>query len=228
MGCACSGQKHRKDSKGKGHGHHNSSNSNASHVSIDLTFELHCEKQDRFLFILLMSADSVCVILLEYYTQLIFKFRHFYYVFFLKKILVNKQMNTFIYSCQEITGSKAAIKVIHLNLLLWNLASGESFSLSTNYSLIKNHSHNPAGCRSCVQESKRSESVITCYGYAIEGNVTDGIDLFELHFWTDLIFFSDEDIVIAQYDFQPASDHDLQFKKGDRLKVIKEWVLFFW
>lgn len=118
MGCACSGQKHRKDSKGKGHGHHNSSNSNASHVSIDLTFELHCEKQDRFLFILLMSADSVCVILLEYYAQLIFKFRHFYYVFFFKKILVNKQMNTFIYSCQEITGSKAAIKVIHLNLLL--------------------------------------------------------------------------------------------------------------
>lgn len=51
--------------------------------------------------------------------------------------------------------------------------------------------------------------------------------VFELHIWTDLTFFSDEDIVIAQYDFQPASDHDLQFKKGDRLKVIKEWVLFF-
>uniref|UniRef100_A0A8C2H6X4 Tyrosine-protein kinase n=1 Tax=Cyprinus carpio TaxID=7962 RepID=A0A8C2H6X4_CYPCA len=32
----------------------------------------------------------------------------------------------------------------------------------------------------------------------------------------------DEDIVIAQYDFQPASDSDLQFKKGDRLKIIKE------
>uniref|UniRef100_A0A8C1CEP8 Tyrosine-protein kinase n=2 Tax=Cyprinus carpio TaxID=7962 RepID=A0A8C1CEP8_CYPCA len=31
-----------------------------------------------------------------------------------------------------------------------------------------------------------------------------------------------EDIVIAQYDFQPASDSDLQFKKGDRLKIIKE------
>ncbi|KAG1963610.1 tyrosine-protein kinase Blk [Pimephales promelas] len=32
----------------------------------------------------------------------------------------------------------------------------------------------------------------------------------------------DEDIVIAQYDFQPASDTDLQFKKGDRLKIINE------
>ncbi|XP_026102334.1 tyrosine-protein kinase Blk-like [Carassius auratus] len=32
----------------------------------------------------------------------------------------------------------------------------------------------------------------------------------------------DEDIVIAQYDFQPASDSDLQFKKGDRLKIINE------
>uniref|UniRef100_A0A8C1K0Z8 Tyrosine-protein kinase n=1 Tax=Cyprinus carpio TaxID=7962 RepID=A0A8C1K0Z8_CYPCA len=38
----------------------------------------------------------------------------------------------------------------------------------------------------------------------------------------------DEDIVIAQYDFQPASDSDLQFKKGDRLKIINdngEWWL---
>ncbi|XP_077076945.1 tyrosine-protein kinase Blk isoform X2 [Siphateles boraxobius] len=32
----------------------------------------------------------------------------------------------------------------------------------------------------------------------------------------------DEDIVIAQHDFQPASDTDLQFKKGDRLKIIQE------
>lgn len=38
------------------------------------------------------------------------------------------------------------------------------------------------------------------------------------------IFFSDEDVVIAQYDFQPASENDLQFKKGDRLRIIKEWV----
>lgn len=83
MGCACSGQKHRKDSKSKGHGHHNSSNSNASHVSIALIFELHCEKQDHFLFILLMRADSVCVLLFEYYVQFIFKFRHFYYISFL-------------------------------------------------------------------------------------------------------------------------------------------------
>lgn len=37
-------------------------------------------------------------------------------------------------------------------------------------------------------------------------------------------FFSDEDIVVAQHDFQPASDRDLQFKKGDRLKIINEWV----
>lgn len=34
--------------------------------------------------------------------------------------------------------------------------------------------------------------------------------------------FSDEDIVVAQHDFQPASDRDLQFKKGDRLKIINE------
>lgn len=40
--------------------------------------------------------------------------------------------------------------------------------------------------------------------------------------WHILTFFSDEDIVIAQYDFQPASDSDLQFKKGDRLKIINE------
>lgn len=32
----------------------------------------------------------------------------------------------------------------------------------------------------------------------------------------------DEDVVIAQYDFQPASENDLQFKKGDRLRIIKE------
>lgn len=38
----------------------------------------------------------------------------------------------------------------------------------------------------------------------------------------DFIFFSDEDIVVAQHDFQPASDTDLQFKKGDKLKIIKE------
>lgn len=123
-------------------------------------------------------------------------------------------MNTFIYSHQEITGSKAAIKVIHMNLFLWNLASFFFFFLSTNYALIKNHSHNPAD----LKENKSLGTVITCYGYAIEGNVTDGRDLLcELR-----IFFSDEDIVVAQYDFQPASDHDLQFKKGDRLKVIKE------
>jgi len=48
--------------------------------------------------------------------------------------------------------------------------------------------------------------------------------LFELHILTDSNFFSDEDIVIAQHDFQPASDTDLQFKKGDRLKIINEWV----
>lgn len=47
---------------------------------------------------------------------------------------------------------------------------------------------------------------------------------FELHILTNLISFLDEDIVIAQYDFQPASDSDLQFKKGDKLKIIKEWV----
>ncbi|XP_051951519.1 tyrosine-protein kinase Blk [Xyrauchen texanus] len=33
---------------------------------------------------------------------------------------------------------------------------------------------------------------------------------------------NNQDIVVAQYDFQPASDSDLQFKKGDRLKIIKE------
>lgn len=45
-----------------------------------------------------------------------------------------------------------------------------------------------------------------------------------MHILTDYNFFSDEDIFIAQHDFQPASDTDLQFKKGDRLKIIKEWV----
>uniref|UniRef100_A0A672P2K1 Tyrosine-protein kinase n=1 Tax=Sinocyclocheilus grahami TaxID=75366 RepID=A0A672P2K1_SINGR len=58
---------------------------------------------------------------------------------------------------------------------------------------------------------------MSCYcSHAPEGNVNQ---IFELHILT---FFSDEDIVIAQYDFQPASDSDLQFKKGDRLKIIKE------
>lgn len=58
---------------------------------------------------------------------------------------------------------------------------------------------------------------MACY-CSTEGNVNQ---IFELHIWT---FFSDEDIVIAQHDFQPASESDLQFKKGDRLKIIKEWV----
>ncbi|XP_056620777.1 tyrosine-protein kinase Blk [Triplophysa dalaica] len=31
-----------------------------------------------------------------------------------------------------------------------------------------------------------------------------------------------ENIVIAQHDFQPASENDLEFKKGDRLKIIRE------
>lgn len=35
-------------------------------------------------------------------------------------------------------------------------------------------------------------------------------------------FFTDENIAIAQYDFQPASESDLGFKKGDRLKIIRE------
>ncbi len=52
--------------------------------------------------------------------------------------------------------------------------------------------------------------------HVIEGNVTQ---IFELNILT---VFSDEDIVVAQHDFQPASDSDLQFKKGDRLKIIKE------
>ncbi len=56
--------------------------------------------------------------------------------------------------------------------------------------------------------------LFTCY--ATEENVNQ---IFELHILT---FFSDEDIVVAQHDFQPASDRDLQFKKGDRLKIINE------
>ncbi len=58
---------------------------------------------------------------------------------------------------------------------------------------------------------------MACY-CSTEGNVTQ---IFELNILT---VFSDEDIVVAQHDFQPASDSDLQFKKGDRLKIIKEWV----
>lgn len=149
MGCACSDQKHGKDSKSKGHEHHNSSNSNASHVSI-ATFFLLCPlsftvKNDNILFspllLLLMSADSICVILLEYYVQFILYTNVYISItcYLFKYILVNKQMNHLIYSCQEITGSKATIKVIHMNLLLQNMASGERFSLNTDYSLIKNH-----------------------------------------------------------------------------------------
>lgn len=37
-----------------------------------------------------------------------------------------------------------------------------------------------------------------------------------------LILYEDEDIVIAQHDFNPTSDSDLPFKKGEKLKVIHE------
>ncbi|XP_048830906.1 tyrosine-protein kinase Blk-like [Brienomyrus brachyistius] len=32
----------------------------------------------------------------------------------------------------------------------------------------------------------------------------------------------DRDVAIAQFDFNPMNDHDLQFKKGDKLKIIHE------
>uniref|UniRef100_A0AAY4B4A3 Tyrosine-protein kinase n=1 Tax=Denticeps clupeoides TaxID=299321 RepID=A0AAY4B4A3_9TELE len=38
--------------------------------------------------------------------------------------------------------------------------------------------------------------------------------------------FSEDDMVVAQYDFQPTNETDLPFKKGDRLKVLQgngEW-----
>uniref|UniRef100_A0AAY5EQS4 Tyrosine-protein kinase n=1 Tax=Electrophorus electricus TaxID=8005 RepID=A0AAY5EQS4_ELEEL len=36
------------------------------------------------------------------------------------------------------------------------------------------------------------------------------------------ISFLDENIVIAQYDFEPTSDSDLPFKKGEKLNIIQE------
>jgi len=48
-------------------------------------------------------------------------------------------MNNLIYSCQEITGSKATLKVIHIHLLLWNMASKSILFLNTDYSLIQNN-----------------------------------------------------------------------------------------
>lgn len=42
-----------------------------------------------------------------------------------------------------------------------------------------------------------------------------------------LVFSKDEDIVIAQHDFNPTNESDLPFKKGEKLKIIHEWVEVF-
>uniref|UniRef100_A0AAY4B0Q1 Tyrosine-protein kinase n=1 Tax=Denticeps clupeoides TaxID=299321 RepID=A0AAY4B0Q1_9TELE len=34
---------------------------------------------------------------------------------------------------------------------------------------------------------------------------------------------TEDDMVVAQYDFQPTNETDLPFKKGDRLKVLQGW-----
>ncbi|XP_030626619.1 tyrosine-protein kinase Blk [Chanos chanos] len=36
------------------------------------------------------------------------------------------------------------------------------------------------------------------------------------------MFLSDDDIVVAQHDFQPANESDLPFKKGEKLKIVQE------
>ena len=41
--------------------------------------------------------------------------------------------------------------------------------------------------------------------------------------YTDILILnvlSEDDIVVAQYDFKPSAETDLPFKKGEKLKVL--------